>query len=429
MVRSVEMDEQTHNRCAQFVVDNLPSWTYLFQQLIRIPSSFEAEHEIVHFVARYIEQLGVPVHRVPHDPHVVRNLRTAAGPISLVQGRDSLVVRVRGKTAGPSLVLNAHLDTVPEGDAAEWMNPPYSAHVDVSKNIIYGRGAMDDKAGVVISLAVLETILGLPLSVAGDAIFHYVLEDETTGNGSLLCLHAGYGADAAVIIDGTREDRAINQHAGHLQFELKVSGRPASVVVSHAGVNAAEVIAALILYLRSQILALNQHVVAPWSQFPSPFQLVPTKIISTSDHSTVPTQATAAAHVIFPPPYTVTEMREFIVREINAFSAARGLPERPVPRWEGLALEPIFSDVSRLEPFLRESASATGLKFEGIGPSTGTSDLRHFVDAQIPCVLYGPGPGYNPHRWDEHYLLDGLPKMILFFLELIDRWCDKETLG
>ena len=48
----------------------------------------------------------------------------------------------------------------------------------------------------------------------GDLLFHFVLEDEITGNGSLMCLEAGHTADAAIILDGTRPDRAIEQHAG-----------------------------------------------------------------------------------------------------------------------------------------------------------------------------------------------------------------------
>jgi acetylornithine deacetylase/succinyl-diaminopimelate desuccinylase-like protein len=58
-----------------------------------------------------------------------------------------------------------------------------------------------------------------------------------------------------------------------------------------------------------------------------------------------------------------------------------------------------------------------------VGPSTGTSDMRHFSLAGIPCMLYGPGNGYNPHRPDEHYYLDDLPRIILFYLAFVNGWC------
>jgi acetylornithine deacetylase/succinyl-diaminopimelate desuccinylase-like protein len=56
-------------------------------------------------------------------------------------------------------------------------------------------------------------------------------------------------------------------------------------------------------------------------------------------------------------------------------------------------------------------------------PSTGTSDMRHFAARGIPCVLFGPGRGFNPHRANEHYYLDDLPKMTTLLLGMIERWC------
>jgi acetylornithine deacetylase/succinyl-diaminopimelate desuccinylase-like protein len=58
-----------------------------------------------------------------------------------------------------------------------------------------------------------------------------------------------------------------------------------------------------------------------------------------------------------------------------------------------------------------------------VGPSTGTSDLRHFVAVGIPCLLYGPGDGGNPHRLNEYYKLADLRRIVLLYAEVIRRWC------
>ena len=60
----------------------------------------------------------------------------------------------------------------------------------------------------------------------------------------------------------------------------------------------------------------------------------------------------------------------------------------------------------------RDAARRNGIPEVRIGPSTGTSDMRHFAKRNIPCLLYGPGRGFNPHRPDEHFLLDDLPFMM-----------------
>lgn len=190
-----------------FVRTHSLGWQTLLQQFIRTPSYFESEHTIVRQVEQYLDIFGIKPTRVRHDSALLKQLPTAQFPISDVKDRCSLAVRVLGKGGGRSLAINSHLDIVSAGDPDAWTYDPFSGHIDEASQVIYGRGAMDDKAGVVISLALLETLVQLNVPLKGDVVFHYVLEDETTGNGTLLCLEAGFGADAAFIIDGTRSEK------------------------------------------------------------------------------------------------------------------------------------------------------------------------------------------------------------------------------
>jgi acetylornithine deacetylase len=409
-----------------FVRARLPQWRELFQALIAEESVFEREHGIIELVASRIEALGIGVVRVPHDAMRLEELPAAQAPISRIPGRCSLVASVRGHGGGRSLILNSHLDVVPAGDAAAWVYPPYAAHIDAERGLLYGRGAMDDKSGVTIALAVLETLVAAPVRLHGDVLFQFVLEDETTGNGSLLCLEAGHRADAAVIIDGTRPDRAIDRHAGQLQFTLRVSGRPASVSVSHIGLNAADLAARLVTRLADRIAALNAERAEPWTRFPSPFQCVTQRLVSEGAQLTVPDYAEATCYVTFPPPWTLEEVRRLVRDEVAAFARERALDAAPAVDFDGFRAESVASDASGLARVLDICAQEAGYGAVDVGPSTGTSDLRHFVAAGIPCLLYGPGSGFNPHRADEHYRLDDLPRMIRLFVSLASRWCGPE---
>src|SRR6266849_5461000 len=125
-------------------------WTALLHELIRIPSCFEAEHAIVRRVCEHVAAIGLAPTLVPMDATALRRHTDAVEPISAVAGRNNIVVRLPGRGGGRSLILNCHLDVQPEGDAAEWTHPPFSGHVDGETNAIFGRGAMDDKAGVAI---------------------------------------------------------------------------------------------------------------------------------------------------------------------------------------------------------------------------------------------------------------------------------------
>jgi acetylornithine deacetylase/succinyl-diaminopimelate desuccinylase-like protein len=91
--------------------------------------------------------------------------------------------------------------------------------------------------------------------------------------------------------------------------------------------------------------------------------------------------------------------------------------------WSGFATEPVAADTAELAPLLASAATAVGVAPPSVGPSTGTSDLRHFVSAGIPCLLYGPGRGFNPHRPNEHFLLEDLPTMVRLYVGLMRSWC------
>jgi succinyl-diaminopimelate desuccinylase len=64
---------------------------------------------------------------------------------------------------GELVGILAHLDVVPEGDAAAWDFPPYDA--SISDGMLYGRGAIDDKGPAVASLFAMRALRdsGIPL--------------------------------------------------------------------------------------------------------------------------------------------------------------------------------------------------------------------------------------------------------------------------
>jgi acetylornithine deacetylase len=410
-------------RARASIQERLPEWSSMLQDLVRIPSCFENEYDIVRRTCDIVEALGLSYELVPMDSSALSAHPDATAPISTVPGRNNVVVRLRGAGGGRSLILNCHLDIVPEGDPSQWTHEPYSGHIDIAANVIYGRGAMDDKAGAAILLGIMRAIVDQELKFAGDLIFQFVLEDEITGNGSLACLEAGHVADAAFIVDGTRLDRAIDRQAGSLEFEVTAKGRPASAGVSHTGLNAAELISRVLLRLRDGFFALNNGREAPWTRFPSPYQFVIHAVHSDSKRFTIPDEARARCYVTFPPPQRIADTRTYLDDLCTAIGSDLKLDEPPTIQWNGFAAEPAAFATDELRALLVQSAARAGVRDLQIGPSTGISDLRHFTNRRIPCMLYGPGRGFNPHRADEHYHLDDLPLMMRLYLDLICEWC------
>lgn len=62
----------------------------------------------------------------------------------------SLLYSIQGSAPGKlPYLLASHLDVVP-ADPKTWEVPPFSGNI-INKTYIYGRGAIDDKSGVLVS--------------------------------------------------------------------------------------------------------------------------------------------------------------------------------------------------------------------------------------------------------------------------------------
>lgn len=401
----------------------LGQWVGIFQDLIGFESLYESEHGIVDYVESHLNQLGISTQRVAYNAQYLSHLAGAQPPYSNMPNRCCLVGTVKGRGRGRSLALNAHLDIVASGNPADWLYPPFAGIIDPLTNIIYGRGAMDNRAGVVIALALAELANDGVLELAGDLVLHLVIEDEVTGNGTLLCLDAGHDADGAIMLDGTRSGKGINAHAGNLCFGIGIRGKPASVSVSHMGVNAVEVLAALLLRLRERVFSLNESRLPPWTCFPSPYQFVTQSLRGDSAALTLPEHAQAICYLTFAPPHDISSIKGLLEAEAQAFAVEQELPHPPVFDWSHFSVEPVSAGANDLESCFQSVAQKKELVDVDFGPSTGTSDLRHYVAAGIQAVLYGPGKGFNPHRANEHYYLDDLGPMITFIGAVAESWC------
>ena len=161
-------------------------YTRHLQDLVRIPSPVGSEGPAQQWVVHRMRRIGLDVDVFDVDPRALSALPTFNPTPQEYAGRPCVVGLRRGAATGRSLVLNAHIDTVPVDTADQWLHPPYAA--EIADGRLFGRGACDDKAGIIECLLVADALQCAGVTLGGDLRIASVIEDERTGNGSLACV-------------------------------------------------------------------------------------------------------------------------------------------------------------------------------------------------------------------------------------------------
>jgi len=102
-------------------------------------------------------------------------VKTAGIPGTSEQGQPAVLASRAAKNGRPTVLLYAHHDVQPPGDDALWDTPPFEPTVRDGR--LYGRGAADDKAGVMAHIGAVRALkeglgedfdLGIALFIEGE---------------------------------------------------------------------------------------------------------------------------------------------------------------------------------------------------------------------------------------------------------------------
>jgi succinyl-diaminopimelate desuccinylase len=115
--------------------------------------------------------------------------------------RPQVVAWLRGTGDGPTLILNAHMDTVGEGNLDEWEYPPYQG--TRQGNRLYGRGTCDMKGSLAVALVILKTLHDAQVQLSGALILQAPMGEEMDEPGTRTLLQKGYTGDYAIVLEPT----------------------------------------------------------------------------------------------------------------------------------------------------------------------------------------------------------------------------------
>ncbi|MGP3533427.1 ArgE/DapE family deacylase [Microbacterium sp. RD1] len=361
--------------------------------------------------------------------------------------RENFAGRVRGRGRGRSLILNGHIDVVPPGDPENWSREPFTPVVEDGR--VYARGASDMKTGVIAALWATRALQEAGVRLDGDLIVQSVAGEELGEHdvGTSCVLAAGYGADAAIILEPSASfDRPLNINptaAGALWARIRVeglAGHPglrrelvrAGGAGEAAGVNAIDkgYLVLQALYQLEQDWGFQKK--APF--FPTGhFSIMPGIIHGQGRDVNIPFIFAEYCEidilVWYPPLVDPAEVRREIEEYVRAFVARDSWLGRRPPRFEWLLDFPGYHTPAD-HPIVRalsdahERAVGSAAHIEAF---PAACDATWVEQTGIPVVNYGPGHLANAHKADEWCAVQEIHDAAAALALTAMQWCGLST--
>ena len=401
-------------------------------ELVNSPSRREYEEPAQDLIESRLQNLGLDIDRwIIDSPEL--EAHPGFGPSTVdYTGMTNIVGTYQpAQDSGKSLILNGHIDVVPQGPEDRWSRSPWDA--EVVDGWMYGRGAGDMKAGLIANLFAFDAIRQAGFDLTGRVHLQSVVEEECTGNGSLAALLRGYTADA-VIISEPEEDALVRANVGVLWFTVRVSGNPTHPREMANGFNAIDAAFDVMQALRGLEQTWNdrksEHPYFEDLDHPINFNFG--EIRGGDWPSSVPAWCELQVRVATYPGTNADDAWaevEKCVRDAGAGrSADGGSSARPTfetvltPNGfyaDGYVLEPGSDAEELLERTHRETFDAELTSFT----TPGYLDGRVFVNyGQMPTLVYGP-VSENIHGFDERVSIESVRKCTKSMALFIAEWC------
>jgi succinyl-diaminopimelate desuccinylase len=374
----------------------------LASRLISIPSTSGEERAVMEEVIRWCTSVKLPfeVFASDHD-------------------RPNVIITLGDPTAGPTIVMNGHLDTVPVSDLVAWRTGPYDPTISEDEKKLFGRGASDMKSSVAVMLHVMEVLKDA--SLRGCVQAHIVSDEETGGAlGTTFLVEeiaAGRLARPDYCLIGEKSDLKVrNAERGLLAVDVTCLGRAAHTAAARVtGVNAIAKAAKAILALEKDIDRFHPAVGKP---------VISVNTIQAGiAHNVVPGQCTFSIDRRLIP----GETRESVVAEI--VTTLDDIASQDAAFRYELDVDPlknhIPANITEASSPIVQALQASITKVTGQEPEyfvawSGATDGRFYRQAGIDTVGYGPG-GENAHGANEAVQIDDLVTQARVYVETITR--------
>jgi succinyl-diaminopimelate desuccinylase len=340
------------------------------------------EGRVTNYLCRVLTEHGVPFERIEIAPQ-----------------RANVLARFEGSPGLPTVVLDAHQDTVPVDGM---VIAPFDAVIE--NNRLYGRGACDVKGGLAAMLAAFLRLVAEKPKRCATVVVSFTCDEEATSLGIYHLTRSWSDPatkyrllptppDIAIVAEPTSLD-AVVAHRGAVRWQISTTGRACHSSRPEEGINAIYRMAEVVRHL--QTFADWLPTSRPAHPLCGPATLSVGLITGGISVNAVPDRCTIEIDRRVIP----GERREDVIPEVAKYLSER--LDFAVEHSDPFVFSPPLGDELNGEwadRLLASIAPVTGPKRK-IGVAYGTHASR-FAAAGVPAVVFGPGDIAQAHTKDE----------------------------
>lgn len=354
--------------------------------------------DLTGFLTRELKAIGLEVStvQIEQDKLPVRESDGERLP------RPNLLAKLKGKNDKAVLHLNGHYDVV--AATGKWSGDPFKPVLKDGK--IYGRGTTDMKGAIAAMIVAAMALADSNLKLGGSLTFSFCPDEENDADAGTKFLTSRnlIKADHCIVGEPSGSRGLWNAHKGCLWAKIAIRGRAAHGSVPWLGVNAFEKMVKLTNLIEAELKPKLERKISSYATFP-PMANRPTINVGgmvrvDGAPNIVPELCTATVDRRLIPEETLFEAKSEIdelLIELKSAEPEVGVDVSYISEYEAAYTAP--------DSDLCEAISAAVEDVSGVRPlptmCLGGCDMRYFVAAGIPTVIYGPGALSCAHQSDE----------------------------
>lgn len=423
-------DQKVSAAIVQAVEERRERIVQLLRDIVQLESVTGDEGPAQEYVAKVLREMGMQVDVFePNLAELEKHPGFKPQPGLHFEGRPNVVGVLEGDPKARSLVLNAHIDTIPLGPQDAWTEAG-SLSGEVKDGELYGRGSSDMKCGLATFVAALQVLLETGLKPRGKIIFQSVVDEEVSGLGTLACVQRGYTADAGIC--GETSDMQVMPAAiGRLWFKIEVRGKSAGIATRWLAVDAIQKAIKIINGfedLQQIRLATLTHPLYPDNRMALPCSV---NMISAGSYPSATPEVAVLQGSLGTMPYEdLDDVKAQVVKQVELIAQADPWMRENPPKviFDGYTAE--GAEIPIEHPIVQTVTAAfeSALKHQPTyGGRTGAADTRFLIRyGNTPTVIFGPGVTAKMHMINESVPVQNVLDAVKVAALAIYDWCNAD---